>query len=258
MKAIILLASLLFSTISFSQRSPKSVEAELKKKFQKIWYWDEHHEMSDTIYTYDSMQRANDYILDQLVKQGKNNIAFFNYPFNSLKQYLDVISSKDKSFRIYSWDTYTGGTMHIFYAVAQYLGSNNKVFTQSLNDTAEGDPGLWYSAIYTFNNRGKKYYLCIGDGKYSTMDLGQEVTVYTVKANRLVQAPIIKTAKGLTNSIHVSYELPTVDDPIDHSIEFDENKNELKIPLVDAKRKMTNKYFIYRFNGKYFQRNGIK
>jgi hypothetical protein len=258
MKTLLFLPILCVSIVSFSQKSPKSIETDLKRHFEKIWYWDEHHEMNDTIDTYDSMQRANAYILHQIIKQGYNNRASLTYPFTALSQYLDVITSKDKSFRIYSWDTYTGGTMHIFYSVAQYLGSDNKVYTQSFVDNSEGDPGLWYSEIYTFNDKGKKYYFCIGHGKYSTMDLAQEIDVYTVKGNRLVQSPIIKTQKRLTSSIHVSYYLPTVENPVDNSIVFDETRNELKIPLVDAKEKMTNRYIIYKFTGDHFERTGIK
>jgi hypothetical protein len=224
------------NSVCFAQKSQRSVEADLKKQFQKIYYWDEHHQMDDTVDTYDSMQRANDYILNQIIKQGYHNPAFFNYSFASLGEYLDVLTSKDKSFRIYSWDTYTGGTMHIFYAVAQYLGSDKKLYTQSLIDSS-GDPGLWYSGIYSFNDKGRKYYCCIGNGKYSTMDFGQEVIVYTIKGNLLVQAPIIKTQKGLTNSIHVAYDLSSLDGKTDHSIVFDENTKELRIPLLMQKVK---------------------
>jgi hypothetical protein len=253
-----LLFVLVFNTFSFSQKNPRSVETELNRQFQKINYWDEHPKMDDVIDTYDSIQTANDYILNQIVKEGYHNPAFLNYPFKSIREYVDVITCKDKSFRIYSWDTYTGGTMHIFYAVAQYLASDKKVYTQSLIDTASGDPGLWYSTIYTFAAKGKKYYLCIGNGKYSTADLGEEVQIYTVSGNLLAQAPIIKTAKGLTNTIHISYDLSSLESKKDHSIAFDEITNELKIPLIDAKGKVTNKDIIYKFNGDHFERNGTR
>ena len=258
MRTVVLLPILLLSLSSFSQKSPKLLEAELKKQFEKIRSLDENPTINDTINTYDSMQRVNDFILDQIVKQGNNNTALLNYAFTSLNQYIDVTTSKDKSFRVYSWDTYAGGSMHFYYAVAQYLGNDNKVYTQSLVDNSEGDPGLWYSKIYTFNNKGKKYYFCIGHGKYSSMELAQEVTVYTIKGNRLVQAPIIRTQTRITNFIQVSYHIPTVDDKNDQSIVFDEFRNELKIPLVDEKGKMSNKNIIYKFSGTHFERVGIR
>jgi hypothetical protein len=145
-----------------------------------------------------------------------------------------------------------------FLRVAQYLGNDKKVYTKYLIDTASGDPGLWYSKIYIFKDNGAKYYFCIGDGKYSTKDLGQEVRVFVVKGNLLVQAPIIKTQRGLTNSIHINYDLSNLDGKTDHSIAFDESSNELKIPVVDAKGKMSNKNIIYKFNGEHFERKGIK
>jgi hypothetical protein len=258
MKTVLLLPILLLSIPSFSQKSPRLLEVELKNQFEKIRSLDENPTINDTINTYDSMQRVNDFILGQIVKQGNNNAALLNYTFTSLNQYIDVATSKEKSFRVYSWDTYTGGSMHFYYAVAQYLGNDNKVYTQSLVDNSEGDPGLWYSKIYTFNNKGKKYYFCIGHGKYSSMELAQEVTIYTIKGTFLVNAQIIRTQTRITNSIHVSYHLPTVDDKNDQSIVFDETRNELTIPLVDAKGKMSDKNIIYKFNGTHFERAGIR
>jgi hypothetical protein len=100
MKTRISLTALLFSMLSFSQKSPKSVEAELKKQFEKIYYWNEHPKTEDSIDTYDSIQTANNYILNEIIAQGHNNPAFFAYPFTSLSKYFDVLTSKDKSFRV--------------------------------------------------------------------------------------------------------------------------------------------------------------
>jgi hypothetical protein len=258
MRTFVFLPALFATIISFSQKTAKSVEADLQKQFQKIYYWEDHREMNDTIDTYDSMQTANDYILDQFLKQGTANHSLFNYPFKALAEYLDIVTTKDKSLRIYSWDTHTGGTMHIFFAVAQYLGADKKIHTQSLSDSSEGDPGLWYSDVYTFTNSGKKFYFCVGDGVYSTHDLAVQVDVYTVKGNRLTPAPIIKTQKGLTHSIHVSYDLFNLNGKTDHSIVFDESTKQLKIPVVDTKGKMYKKDIIYKFTGEYFVRAGIK
>jgi hypothetical protein len=254
MKTYILLPTLLFSSISFSQKSAKSVEVELKNEFEKIYYWNEHPKTNDAIDTYDSIQTANNYILNEIIARGHSNPDFFTYPFTSLSAYLDVLTSKDKLLRIYSWDTYTGGTMHIFYAVAQYIGGDKKLYTQSLVDTSDNDPGLSFSKIYTFDDKGRKYYLSIGNAIYSTHDLAQEVIIYTVSGNLLVQAPIIKTQRGLTNSIHVGYDLFGLTSKTDHSIVFDEATKELKIPLVDAKGRMTSKNIVYKFNGERFER----
>jgi hypothetical protein len=258
MRTLVFLPALFATIFSFSQKSPKLVEADLRKQFQKIYYWDEHREINDTTNTYDSMQTANNYILYQIIKHGTANPAFFNYPFKGLTEYLDVVATKDKSLRIFSWDTYTGGTMHIYFAVAQYLGADKKIHTESLSDSAEGDPGLWYSDIYSFTNKGKKFFFCVGDGKYSNFDLGLQVNVYTVNGNRLAPAPIIKTQKGLTSTIHVSYDLSNLDGKTGYSIVFDESTNQLRIPLVDANGKMSRKNIFYKFTGEHFERAGVK
>lgn len=73
-----------------------------------------------------------------------------------------------------------------------------------------------------------------------------------------MQAPIIKTQKGLTNSIHISYDLSNLGSKTEHSIVFDEARQELKIPVVDLKSKMSGMYIVYKFNGEHFEKNGIR
>lgn len=70
MRTILLSPLLLLGFTSFSQKSPKNIEADLKKQFEKIWYWDEHHEINDRVDTYDSIQRASDYVLNYITKEG--------------------------------------------------------------------------------------------------------------------------------------------------------------------------------------------
>ncbi len=253
MKINVLLPALLISTVSLSQKSPMDVEVELKKQFQKIYYWNEHPEINDSIKTYDSMAIANVYILNQIVMQGYGNPSFLNYSFRSLKEYLDIVTSRNKSFRIYSWDTYTGGTMHIFYGVAQFIGNDKNVHTQVLGDTSVGDPGLSYLTIYTFNNKGFVYYLCIGDGRYSTHELGQDIRIFNITSDQIKPANIIRTKSGLTNLIHLNYDFFQLNKQTETvRIDFDNKKQEIIIPIVLPNGKMTSKYIIYKFNGHYF------
>ena len=212
----------------------------------------------DSVNSSDSIQIADDIIRTQIIKQGNKNSSFFNYSFKNLAEYLNIISSKDKLLRIYTWDTWTGGTGHYYYAVAQFLGEDKNVHTQLICDTTGSDSGLSYSEIYTCNIKGRQYYLSIGDGKYSTRDLGQTIIVYTIKGNHLVQAPIIKTQKGLTNSIHIGYDLSNLNGKKDHLIAFNETTNELKTPVVNPEGKILNKDIIYKLKGEYFERIGIK
>lgn len=258
MKVFFFLAGLQLCIISFAQKDPKLIEAELKKHFQKIYFWTQHPKIDDSTDTYDSLQRANNFILETIVKHGRSNEAFLIFPFDSITDDLTITTSEDQSLRIYSWDTYTGGTMHIFYAVAQFFGGDKKVYTKMLSDTTDADAGLWYSDTYTFNNKGKKYYFCIGNAIYSTHDLAQQIEVYTTNNNTLVRAPIIKTKTGLTSSIHVDYDLFNLGGDKEQSITFDKETKEIKIPVVDEKGKMLKKNIIYRFTGSYFEKKTIE
>jgi hypothetical protein len=245
---------------AISRQSSTAFEIRLIKEFQMIDSLASHPVSTDSTNSYDTLVAVNRNVLSRFLSFCSSNKESIRYPFNSLLD-LTIINSEDHRCRTYSWDSYTGGTMHIYYSFAQFLTANNKLSTQLLSDTSTegGDPGLWYCKIYTLKNSGHAYCLCIGSGRYSTADLGFEVNIYTVKGSLLVQAPIIRSKTGLTNRIHVDYNFfKLTKETDDHSIEFDSSSRKMYIPLVNDKGEMSKKYIIYKFNGTYFQKLGIE
>ncbi|MDB5153517.1 MAG: hypothetical protein JWR54_2268 [Mucilaginibacter sp.] len=102
-------------------QSPKSIETDLLKSFKKIDYWDQQRSKDTTMAWSDSLEKANNVFAKKLKVYIQKYPATVTYPFNSLvKEHLEISSSTDGLFRIYSWDTETGGTMHFFENVMQY------------------------------------------------------------------------------------------------------------------------------------------
>ena len=79
------------------------------------------------------------------------------YPFNREKTGLDITTSKDGNFRIYTWNEFGGGTMQFYQNVFQFE-SAGKVFSK-LNIKDNQDNGCRYFEINEVESAGKKYYI---------------------------------------------------------------------------------------------------
>jgi hypothetical protein len=117
-KILLFIASCFISATSFAQ-SPNAIEEDLLKSFKQITYWDDHkhnNEKGD-----DSLDIANEAFAAKLKNYTAKYPITITEPFTSLKkERLDIFTSADGLFRIYSWDTWQGGTMHQFANVMQY------------------------------------------------------------------------------------------------------------------------------------------
>jgi hypothetical protein len=102
-------------------QTPKAIENDLLASFKKISYW-ENQRYKDTSFKWvGQLEKVNELFGRTLKSYTEKYPSTITYPFNSLKMlYLDISNSTDGLFRIYSWDTLTGGTMHFVKNVFQY------------------------------------------------------------------------------------------------------------------------------------------
>jgi hypothetical protein len=229
----------------FGQKSQIQLENELKKHFQKLEYWNEYHESSDSINGEDSLVFENDFISSSLLQYLKHTtIKKFEY------LEIDITSSPDKNINIYSWNSLEGGTQVLENSIVQI-----KVLDKYFDSILINDESLSFTEIYELINNEKVYYLCVGSGKYSTKDVGQEIRIYTIEENHLKPAKIIKTKSGLTNSLQLGYDFFQLNKQTENvEIKFDDKKQELFIPIALPNGKMTSRYIIYKYNGSYFSK----
>jgi hypothetical protein len=183
------------------------------------------------------------------------------YKFSELDKLMHIVTSDDGRFRIYSWDTEDGGTMHNFSRVYQYQAADGKVYSKTDEGKEEGDPGSFVYDIYTVEaGKGAVYIVCstfIG----STQDHSQSADLYKIEGNKLNnQVRLIKTRSGLTDTLNFGYNFFSVVDrgerPI-RLISFDKKTKTLKIPVVIEDKefrngRVTNRFINYRFDGTYF------
>jgi hypothetical protein len=127
---------------------------------------------------------------------------------NVVKAGLMIAASDDKMFRIYSWDTQTGGTMRFYDNVYQYKAGDKIYVSEPVKDTSGyPDPGSWYSNIYTMDDGGKTYYLGVSNSEYSTREIAQSINFFTIEDTRLItDLKIAKTPEGTSSGLGVSFD----------------------------------------------------
>ncbi|WP_316788888.1 hypothetical protein [Pedobacter frigoris] len=232
------------------------METKLLNQFREIGKWYEFQRTHPKVEYGDSLVKANQLFQSMLAKYG-NDPGTLGFDFKALKKSgVSIVSSDDGLFRIYSWDTLLGGTMHIYYNVYQYK-IRGKVWTKAIV-TENFDAGKLYSKIYTLYNDGKLYYLGIGNSVFSTKDSRQGISVFRINDVGLDdQVKLIKTKSGLTNKLSLDYDFFSVVDRPERPVSlitYNKDSKMIKLALVDEKHRVTNKFITYKFTGKYFER----
>ena len=249
-KILVFIACCFASAFTFAQ-SPNTIEADLLRSFKRIGYWDERK--SSNKEGYDSLQKANDVFSKKLKSYTEKHAFTLNEPLTLLKkERLDIFTSSDGLFRIYSWDTWQGGTMHAYSDVIQFKAgqkTHSKLFTNE-------DFAPSYSNLYTFKTSDKTYYLAVYGGSESTRYFYAGIKAFTIENGQLKEnVRVIKTRSGLQNSIQYEFDFSFNNswDEVPQPT-FDATAKTIRIPLVNENGKITRKFITYKFTGQYFEK----
>ncbi|VEH22591.1 Uncharacterised protein [Chryseobacterium nakagawai] len=234
------------------------IEKQLNEAFQKINYWSS--DGRDHKDSYDSLAVANTKFEKLLVRYTSSQPQTISHDFKSLeKNGLIVKTSEDGKFRIYSWDTWTGGTMHFFKNVFQYETIDKKIYSKAVESQGEGDPGCYYYQINDIISENKKYYLTQSKAILSSAMSYHVIKVFSIDKQQLNdKAQLIKTQSGIKNQLSYEVDLTASANRNyqgrDYEIEYDSKNKIISIPLIQADSKVTNKKIRYQFKGKYFEK----
>jgi hypothetical protein len=257
LKFVVFVVCCFVSVQTFAQ-SPREVEADLLKSFKRIddAFQKANNDTTGDDRLVDKITTTNDTFTKKLLDYTAKSSFTISYPFLSLKkEHLDISTSADGLFRIYSWDTETGGTMHYFQNVFQYKQGER---TFSVLDTAKE---TWinlpnYNKVYTFKVNNKTYYLAAYLTISSTKDVGNGIRVFSIENGKLNQdTKVIKTATGMHSQLEYNYNFfYVVDWKVRPSVYFDAATKSIYVPFVDGNGKVAHKFIIYKFTGKYFEK----
>ncbi len=250
----VLLVLLVFSASVIGQ-TPEKIERELIELYGKVN--DNSGYKSNT--DYNLLEKADDDFKAKLLKFTKN-ASTLKYGFSELQKEITVTTSEDGKFRVYSWDTLDGGTMHFFETVYQFQGADGVVYSNS-RKMNEGDSDSFVHDIFTVNSKSGVIYLAGSTSIGSTQDSFQNLRLFKIEDNKLNDSvKLIKTKSGLTNSVGFAYNSFSVVDRPDIPIKliaFDKNTKTFKFPVVVEDKefpngRVTDRFISYKFDGTYF------
>ena len=245
---------LAFAFPAFGQTNAE-IEQELVGHIKAIQKWSNYGSDSNE----ELLSKENDIFKEQLLKYTKI-ASTLKYKFSELDKFLYLSTSEDGKFRIYSWDTEDGGTMHNFETVYQFQGKDGKVYSKS-SDLEEGDSGAFVSDIFDIDTRKGKVYLARFSSILSNVDAYQSINLFKIEGNSLNdKVKLIKTKSGLTNSLGFEYDFFSVVDREERPIKlilYDKKTKTIKIPVVIVDKdfrngRVTDKFINYKLDGTYF------
>lgn len=259
MKKIILFVVLIVQTFALlaSAQTPQKIEQELVKNIKEVQKYSNYGSKYDS----DKLIAANNVFEKNLLKYTKLP-STLSYYFPALNKLMMNATSDDGNFRVYTWDSEAGGTMHEYYRIYQYRGGDGKVYSKT-EDSAEedGGAGSFVYDVFTVNAKSGKIYIVCSNFIGSNVDHYQSADLFTIKGNAIQEkVKLIKTASGLTHTLSFEYNFFSVVDRKERPIKlikFDKKSNTLKIPVVVEDKefmngRVTDKFISYKFNGMYF------
>jgi hypothetical protein len=233
----------------------KRADYELTKAYEKIVSCRFNEDQNN----YDTIEQLNEYFRTQIVQYICKDPNSLSYTFDSLNQRMQIETSNDKLFRIYSWNTWMGGTMEDFESVIQYK-FNDSVYTKIYFDTTYSDEWVYYGfypQIFTMVVEDKTYYLAVENKIYSTIDASHSIKAFCIENNSLNDTiKLFKTPEGFSNALEIYFDFFSVvhrpERPL-KLITYDEKKKIVYLPIVDEDDQVTDAFQEYRFTGTYFE-----
>lgn len=258
MKKCILLFFILFKTAVFSQ-DLNLIEKKLNSLIDKKIYWSSNNDNESGS---DSLTQCNKeferFVLDFTSKNPKT----LTYDFKKVKDRLSIISSEDGLFRIYTWNTYEGGTMQFYRNVFQYK-INGKVFSEISNKDPQ-DNGCNFMEINDVVVNKKHFYVTNSISVGSSALYYFEAKIFSIENQQLNRnAKLIKTKSGIKNTLGYEVDLSSSSnrdrkDGLEErdyiNLIYDKKNKTIIIPLIEGDGKITKKKIKYKFNGNYFEK----
>lgn len=241
---------------SGAAQTPAAIERELVNHAKRIKQLGAERSVESAV----RLDDENNALRAKLVKYGKL-ASTLKHPFNELKKHIFVATSKDGKFRIYSWDTETGGTMHFFENVYQYQGPGAKIFARAAVMDEE-DAGGFFTDIFQVPSKRGPIYIGRATSILSTRSSYEEVCLFRIEGVKLNdRVRLFKTKAGMQDHIGFEYDFFSVADRKERPvklIEFDERTSTVKIPVIiaddarDGSGRVTKRFIKYRFDGTNF------
>ena len=245
------------SLLPIGAQTNKAIEAELLRHLNNLQKWSNYGANANET----NLERENKLLKQAFLKYGTRP-AMLKYDFKALDGKMFIATSKDGKFRIYSWDTETGGTMHSFENMYQFQGTSGRVYSRIFAQKGEFAARGFFTQIFQLDTGSGRVYLANSTFILSNALTHQALELYGVDGEKLnTNVRIIQTKTGLHGTIGFDYDFFSVVDHPERPIKlffYDETAKSFRFPVVLEDKefinggKVTNRFITYKFNGKYF------
>ena len=211
-------------------------------------------------YDDEKLNAASEALKQSLLKYARRGDVL-KHSFPNLSKAMFIATSKDGKFRVYSWDLESGGTMHDYDRIIQFIGSSGKVQAWTDGEEELDGGGAFYTDVFQVSTRPGPIYLLSSTSRASSSLIGASLRAMRIVGDRLeTQSKVIKTASGMTSDIGFAYDFFSVVDRPERPIRlftFNEARKEFRFPVVieddeTPQGRVTQKFITYRFNGMHF------
>lgn len=136
-----------------------------------------------------------------------------NYAFTDLSKYVTIVNSPDGKMRIFSRDTYAGGSIPYLCSYIQYTFEDSAFFeylpelyseNEYIFDNSES-MGLNYDIVYLFQDAEKIYYLLAGESSLAATVNICVLRAISIDADGIKNELIFKVDSDTINYLSVSY-----------------------------------------------------
>lgn len=242
--------------VSFTAIRDRSVDVE--KKLLGLFKNLHNLIKSDAYERDEKMERLNKKLFDKILYSTSHYPETINFSFHKIREKcVQILDSEDSNVRLYSWDTYLGGTMGVYGNIVQYK-SEDTVFSEPLSNSFifSNYDNFFCKSIFTFDTLGNTYYLIVKTSKYSSKDAAESVTAYTIEKGKLIKVKLFRSKKGIAHTVNLYYNFYSVvnrkERPI-RLIKFNKKRKVLSLPIINKNDSVTKKYTHTAFNGQFFE-----
>lgn len=183
-----------------------------------------------------------------------------------LRDVSGVICSEDGKLRIASWDTDTGGTMHLYCSMAQFKSPNGRAGYALLDHPDQIDGGGETKSVIfgqvskidtIVTNSKDTVYLVWTAGRASSRAFSECVTAFTLKNAKIERFPFFKTKRELLSEIQFGWN-DSGDEERPAFKYSQSNGYTLLVPIISDRGDFSGKHFKYVFDGKQFAYGGVQ
>lgn len=247
-QTIIIVTLFLFSFVGVKAQTVEEIETAIINQLEAIQKASENENQ-------DSLFIQNENLKNYLLEISSLKLELLLYDFPNIPAYQSFCAtSPDRKLRIYSWDTFTGGSMR-FYSNVVVWKEKDSVYAEII-ETPEGEPGGFYSQIFQLKDELNTFYVLNFNSILSSKDCYQAFQTVNIDNSKInFDYKKIKTKSGLTNKVGFSYDYYSVIDIEERPvklIEYNVNSKIISFPVILKDGKVTQNRINYQFNDDFF------